>query len=108
LLPSGQVLIAAGYYVNGPAWLSSAEIDDSAEAPPTLINPIKFPAGAFQLTFIAAPRAVHTILTTTDPSLAIAKWTVLGAAPEFSPGLFVFTDRQGGTAAQRFYAVRSP
>ena len=108
LLPSGQVLITAGYYVSGPSWLSSAEIDDSAEAPPTLINPMKFPAGAFQLTFMAAPNAVHTILTTTDASLAIAKWTVLGAAPEFSPGLFVFTDPQGGSGAHRFYTVRSP
>jgi hypothetical protein len=108
LLPSGEVLITGGFYAIGPAWLSSVEIDDSAEGPLTLMNPIKTSGGGFQLTFNAAPNGVNTMLTTTDPSLAMSKWTVLGVAPEFAPGLFVFTDAQIGTGAQRFYGVRSP
>jgi hypothetical protein len=108
LLPSGQVLITAGFYVNGPAWLSSTEIDDSAVGAPTLVHPVNLPGGALRLAFTAAPNAVQTILTTADPSLAKSKWTVLGPAWEFAPGLYVFNDAQAGTAAQRFYAVRSP
>ena len=102
------MLIAAGYYVNGPTWLSSTEIDDSAEGPLTLVNPTKTPGGDFNLTFNAAPGMAHTILTITDPSSTMSKWTVLGVAPEFAPGLFIFTDTQSGTGAQRFYGVRSP
>jgi hypothetical protein len=107
-LPSGQVLIAAGYYVNGPAWLTSAELYGSAAGPITLVNVVKPPGGAFQFAFTAAPNGTNTVLTTTDPALPLSNWTPLGVVPEFSPGLFRFSDPQVANDPQRFYRVRSP
>src|SRR5439155_511013 len=91
LLPGGQVLVAAGYYVNGPAWLSSAELYDSAAGPITLINPVKLPGGAFQFAFTGASNGTNTVLATTNATLALSNWMVLGAVPEFSAGLFLFS-----------------
>jgi large repetitive protein len=108
LLPSGKVLVAAGYYVNGPAWLSSAELYDSVAGPITLGNLVKLPGGAIQLAFIGAPNGTNTVLTTTDLALPTANWAVLGAAPEFSPGLYLFSDSQPANGPRQFYRVRSP
>lgn len=108
LLPSGQVLVAAGYYVNNPAWLSSAELYDSVAGPITQVNPIKLPGGAFQFAFTGAPNGAYTVLATTDLALPLANWTVLGVVSKFSPGLFLFSDSQASNSSQRFYRVRSP
>ena len=108
LLPSGQVLVAAGYYVNGPAWLSSAEVYGSAAGPISLLNPVKLPGGAFQFAFTGASNGTNTVLATTNATLALSNWMVLGAVPEFSPGLFLFSDWQAANDARRFYRIRSP
>lgn len=108
LLPSGQVLVAAGFYVNGPAWLSNAELYNSATGRISLVNPVKLPGGAFQFAFTGASNGTNTILAATDPGLPLANWTVLGVVPEFSTGLFVFSDPQAANGPQRFYQVRSP
>lgn len=108
LLPSGQVLVAAGYYVNNNVQLSSAELYDSAAGPITLVNLVKLPGGPFQFAFTGAPNGTNTVLTTTDLALPPANWTVLGVVPEFSSGLFAFSDTQAANGPQRFYCVRSP
>jgi N-acetylneuraminic acid mutarotase len=108
LLPNGQVLVAAGYYVNGNVQLSSAELYDSATGPITLVNPGKQPGGAFQFTFIGVPNGTNTVLMTTDLALPLTNWTVLAVAPEFASGLFVFRDPPTANGLQRFYRVRSP
>ncbi len=108
LLPSGKVLVAAGYYVNGLVQLSSAELYDSVAAPITLVNLLKLPGGAIQFAFIGAPNGTNTVLTTTNLALPAANWTALGVLPEFSAGLFVFSDSQAANGPQRFYRVRSP
>ncbi len=105
LLPSGRVLIAAGYNVSG-FWLTSAELYGSASGPVTLVKPVKQPGGGFQ--FIFAGAGTNTVWMTTDPTLPLTNWTALGAAPEFAPGLFSFSDPQAASDAQRFYYVRSP
>src|SRR6267378_3340412 len=102
LLPSGQVLVAAGFYVNGPAWLSNAELYNSATGRISLVNPVKLPGGAFQFAFTGASNGTNTILATTNPTLPLTSWTVLGVAPEFSTGLFVFSDPQAANGPQRF------
>ncbi len=76
--------------------------------PITLVNLLKLPGGALQFAFIGAPIGTNTVLTTTDLALPTANWTALGAVPEFSPGLFVFSDPQAANGPQRFYRVRSP
>ena len=45
---------------------------------------------------------------TTNPALPLANWTVLGVAPEFAPGLYLFFDAGDGSSSARFYCVRSP
>jgi WD40 repeat protein len=105
LLPSGQVLIAAG--AEGSTWLSSAEIYDSTAGPITLVNPRSLTNGAFQFAFTGAPTATNTVLATTSPAQALSEWMDLGAAPEFAPGLFLFSDsRPPQRGPKWFYRVR--
>jgi len=108
LLPSGQVLVAAGYYVNNNVWLSSAEVYDSTAGPITLVQPKMLPGGACQFAFTGVPNRTNTMLATTDLGLPLSNWTELGAVPEFAPGLFLFSDPQATNHSQRFYRVRSP
>jgi N-acetylneuraminic acid mutarotase len=107
LLPSGKVLVEAGYYVNSNIQLFSAELYDSAAGPITLVNPGKPPSGAFQFTFIGPPNGTNNVLATANPALPLSKWTALGVVPEFSPGLFRFSDPLAANGPQRFYRVRS-
>src|SRR6267142_1300015 len=108
LLPNGKVLVVAGYYVNNNVQLFSAELYNSAAGGISLVNPVKLPGGAFQFTFTGASNGTNTVLATTNPTLPLTSWTVLGVAPEFSTGLFVFSDPQAANGPQRFYRVRSP
>jgi len=108
LLPNGKVLVVAGYYVNNNVQLFSAELYNSAAGGISLVNPVKLPGGAFQFAFTGASNGTNTVLATTNPTLPLTSWTVLGVAPEFSTGLFVFSDPQAANGPQRFYRVRSP
>ncbi len=113
LLADGKVLIAAGQYYLPPPddyfiTLSSAELYDSARGPISLVDSIKQPGGAFQFAFTGAPLGTNTVLTATDPAAPLAHWTSLGIAPEFAPGLYLFTDPQPAGDLQRFYRVLSP
>jgi hypothetical protein len=105
LLPSGQVLVASGYYVNLNIWPSSAELYDSAVGRVMLLNPVKRPGGAFTFAFTGAPNGAYSVLMAADPSLPLTGWTLLGVIPEFSSGLFTFSDAQAATGLQRFYRV---
>jgi len=78
---------------------------DSTAGPITLVNPVKLPGGAFQFAFTAAPNGTNKVLATTNPALPLANWTVLGVVPEFSAGLFIFSDAQAANGPQRFYRV---
>jgi hypothetical protein len=64
--------------------------------------------GSVSLHFAGTPNAGYTVLGTTNASLPLASWTVLGPAIEHSSGLFQFTDTQTSNNAERFYRVRSP
>ncbi len=109
LLPSGRVLVAAGYYVPNNVQLSSAEFYASAAGPITLLHPQRLPGGAFQFAFTGAANGTHTILAAANLAAPLSNWTALGVAPEFSPGLFLFTNAQGTNShPQQFYRVRSP
>ena len=108
LLPSGRLLLSAGYYANSPTWLSSAELFDSTAMPMTLMQPALLSGGAFQFLFNGAPNSTNAVLATTNPMLPLSNWTVVGTAPELSPGLFLFNDTQAANSSRRFYCVRSP
>jgi uncharacterized repeat protein (TIGR03803 family) len=107
LLPSGQVLIAAGYYVNNNVQLSSAELYGSTAGPITLVHPKRL-RGGFQFAFTGVPNGTNTILATTNLALQSSDWMELGVVAEFAPGLFLFTDPQVTNHSLRVYRLRSP
>jgi hypothetical protein len=75
---------------------------------PLLFNPVRHPNGVFEFNFTAQPGASFMALATTNISLALSHWTVLGGVTEISPGQFKFTDLQAANSPQQFYRVRSP
>ena len=72
---------------------------------PMLFNPKKLGPGNFQFSFSNANYvSAYTVLSTTNLSLPLANWTIVGTSSNVSPGLIQFTDAQA-TNAQRFYRV---
>jgi len=65
-------------------------------------------SGGVQLTFTNSPGAAFSVLATTNLSLPLANWILLGAATEVTPGSYRFTDLQSTNAPFKFYKVRSP
>jgi N-acetylneuraminic acid mutarotase len=108
LLPSGQVLVVAGFNFNLNVWLTSAELYGSAAGPITLLNPMKLPDGAFRFAFTGAANGTNTILTSANAALPLSNWTALGIVPEVAPGLYVFSDPEAAGNSVRFYRLRSP
>jgi N-acetylneuraminic acid mutarotase len=107
LLPNGRVLAAGGSGNSG--LLASAELYNSiATAVIKITNPTRLPGGAFQFGFNNTPGVSFTALATTNLSLSLSNWSVLGSVPEISPGMFQITDPQATNNAKRFYRVRSP
>jgi hypothetical protein len=64
--------------------------------------------GACQFCFTNTIGASFTVLSTTDISLPLSNWTVVGTATTTEPGLFQFTTPPMTNDPQRFYTVRSP
>ena len=64
--------------------------------------------GGFQFAFTNSPNASFSVLATTNLSLPLSNWTVLGGVTEVSPGQFQFTDPQATNGGQWFYRLRSP
>jgi predicted outer membrane repeat protein len=63
----------------------------------------------FQLMFSNnALGATFTVLVTTNLSIPLNNWTVLGQPLQIAPGVFQFTDLETANNPQRFYRVSSP
>lgn len=58
----------------------------------SLSNPQTTSSGAFQFAFTDNPGLAFTALGTTNVSLPLTNWTILGAVTETSPGLYQFSD----------------
>jgi hypothetical protein len=76
--------------------------------PPTLTGFTILGNGAFQFSFTNNQSAVFTVLTTTNLSLPLTNWTVLGVPINNGSGQYQFTDLTATNDSQRFYRVRSP
>jgi streptogramin lyase len=76
--------------------------------PPVLTGAQMLNDGAVQFAFSNTPGASFTVLSTTNLSLPLSNWTVVGAASNTAPGVFQFTSPPTTNDAQRFYSVRSP
>ena len=64
--------------------------------------------GTLEFTFVNSPGVLFSVLTTTNLSLPLSNWMVLGGVTEVSPGQYQFTDPQVTNMPERFYRVRSP
>lgn len=76
--------------------------------PILLGHPALLANGAVQFTFTNTPSVSFRVFATTNVSLPLGSWTLLGNATETSPGQFQFTDLQTAGTLARFYRVRSP
>jgi hypothetical protein len=68
----------------------------------------KLPNGSFQFFLTNTPGSTFTVLATTNVTLPLSNWTVLGAPVEAPPGVYQFTDPQAPNNPQRFYNIRAP
>ena len=108
LLANGKVLVAGGFFGGS---LTNAELYSSTASvvtPIILTGATVLPNGAFRFNFTNTPGASFTALSTTNLSLPLTNWTVLGAPTNVALGLFQFTDLQATNSARRFYGIRSP
>lgn len=64
--------------------------------------------GTFQINFTNTPGAGFVVLASTNISLSVSNWTVLGAPTESPAGQYQFIDSQTATNKQRFYRVSLP
>jgi hypothetical protein len=60
------------------------------------------------LTVTNTPGVTFTVLGTTDLTLPVANWNILGQMNEVSPGVFQWTDTSFGNYDSQFYLLRSP
>ncbi len=104
LLPNGQVLVEGGLVATAELYSATA----AATLPIRLLNATKLAGGAFQFSFTNTPGVSFTVLSTTNLSLSVTNWSVLGTATDSPPGTFQFTDPQATNGPKRFYRVRSP
>jgi hypothetical protein len=63
---------------------------------------------AVQFGFTNLSGISFTALATTNLTLPLSNWTVLGPATETAPGQFQFTDFGARNFLWRFYQIRSP
>jgi sugar lactone lactonase YvrE len=75
---------------------------------PTLTGMQVLGNGVFQFAFTNTPGAAFTVVSTTDLSLPMSNWTVVGMPSNTAPGVFQFTSQPTTNNPQRFYSVRSP
>ena len=92
----------------GPIFMADNMVVTPVPPPVVLAHAAMPVAGAFQFDFTNAPGGSFTVLASSDPTLTITNWTVLGAATEISPGQYQFTDLQAANYPQRYYRVSSP
>jgi len=95
-------------FVNGiPSPGTIINISAPAPTAPFLAGP-RLTNGVFQFIFTNSPGALFTGLMTTNVSLSLSNWTVLGGVVETSPGHFQFTDPEAANNPQRFYRILAP
>lgn len=74
---------------------------------PRLTSPNSINSSSFQFSVAnITPGVAFTVLSTSDLSVPIADWAVVGVATNPSPGPYQFTDTQATNAA-RYYIVRT-
>jgi len=75
--------------------------------PPTLTGVQMLRNGVCQFLFSNTPGALFSVLSTTNLSLPLSNWTVLGSCTNSASNLFQFTSPPTTNDEQRFYMIRS-
>jgi hypothetical protein len=76
--------------------------------PLTLIEAQILVNGVLQFAFTNTPGASFSVLSTTNVSLPLSNWTVVGTASNTAGDVFQFTSQPTTNDVERFYGVRSP
>jgi hypothetical protein len=76
--------------------------------PPILTGAVSLPNGGFQFGFTNNQGAAFTVLASTNLTLPLANWQVVGTATNLGSGLFQFAAPLDTNQPQTFYRVRSP
>ena len=63
--------------------------------------------GSFQFGFSNTPSGSYTVWSTTNLSLPLTNWTMLGSPADNGSGQYQFTDPAATNDVQRFYRVSS-
>jgi hypothetical protein len=83
-------------------------ITQAGVTPPVLTGAQMLDNGVLQFAFSNTIGASFTVLSSTDLSVPMSNWTVVGTASNTTPGQFQFTSQPTTNDPQRFYGVRSP
>jgi hypothetical protein len=75
--------------------------------PPSLTGIQVLTNGVLQFSFRNNPSASFTVLSSTNMTLPLANWTVVGSATNVSSDLFQFTSQPTASDQQRFYTIRT-
>jgi hypothetical protein len=116
-LPFGEVFIRSAVFdsVRGNAYFGQDSRPNQvvkvklAQVDPfnaTVTQPV--PSGPCQLTFSNISGANFSVLSSTNITLPVSNWNVLGTVTEGPAGQYQFTDPQPATNSQQFYRVRAP
>ena len=92
----------------GPIFLADNMSVTPASPPMSLTSAARLPTGEFQFSFTNSPNLTFTAFGSTNLTLPLSNWTLLGAVLEATPGHFQFTDSQATNLARCFYRVSSP
>ena len=73
-----------------------------------LTRPMGLAYGCVQFWFSNSSGVLFRVLASTNLSLPMASWSVLGYPAETTSGQYIFTDTQAQNYPQRFYRVTYP
>jgi DNA-binding beta-propeller fold protein YncE len=83
-------------------------VTQAGVTPPILTDAQMLDNGVLQFAFSNTVGASFTVLSSTDLSVPMSNWMVVGTASNTAPGQFQFTSQPTTNDAQCFYGVRSP
>lgn len=94
----------------GPIFLADNMAVTPGPPPVVLKQAARLGDGTFQFSFTNLPGNSYTVLGSTNATLPLASWYVLGSVTEIpaGSGLYQFTDLQAMNRACCFYVIRSP
>ena len=105
-LPPGRTYYWSVQAVDAGFAGSPFAAEEQFSIPPVLFGAVLPGNGQFQFSFTNLSSVIYEVLGTTNVSLPVAQWTVLGLPTSLGGGLYQFTDVLAPNHAQRFYLLR--